>query len=88
MSPRLQSNPQVAQSNPQVDTKVAQSMLKEPQGCIGAPVLHYVKGGGWELCTQRVIVKRIRDNRCRGGQLVTLPYLTLPYLTLPYLTLP
>ena len=32
--------------------------------------------------------KRIRDDRYRGGQLVTLPYLTLPYLTLPYLTLP
>ena len=31
MSPRLQSNPQVAQSNPQVDTQVAQSMLKVPQ---------------------------------------------------------
>ena len=44
-------------------------------------------GGGWELCTQSVIVKRFRDNRYRGGRLVTLPYLTLPYLTLPYLTL-
>ena len=34
--------------------------------------------------------KRIRDDRYRGGQLVSLPlpYLTLPYLTLPYLTLP
>ena len=26
--------------------------------------------------------KRIRDDRYRGGQLVTLPYLTLPYLKL------
>ena len=32
--------------------------------------------------------KRIRDDRYRGGQLVTLPYLTLHYLTLPHLTLP
>ena len=61
--------------------------IPPPTLCIGAPVLHYVMGGGWELCTQSVIVKRVRDNRYRGGQLVTLPYLTLPYLTLPYLTL-
>ena len=33
VSHRLQSNPQVAQSNPQVDTQVAQSMFKVPQGC-------------------------------------------------------
>ena len=32
VSPRLQTNPQVAQSSPQVDTQVAQSMLKVPQG--------------------------------------------------------
>ena len=63
-------------------------VITPPTLCIGAPVLHYVMGGGWELCTQSVIVKRIRDNRYRGGRLVTLPYLTLPYLTLPYLTLP
>ena len=31
---------------------------------------------------------RIRGDRNRGGQQVTLPYPTLPYLTLPYLTLP
>ena len=55
--------------------------------CIGGPVFHYVMGSGWELCTQSVIVKRVRDNRYRGGRLVTLPYLTLPYLTLPYLKL-
>ena len=53
---------------------------------IVVPAFHYVMGGGWELCTLSVIVKRIRGDRTRGGQLVTLPYLTLPYLTLPSLT--
>ena len=43
-----------------------------PTLCIGALGLHCVMGGGWELCTQRVIVKRIRDNRYRGGRQVTL----------------
>ena len=59
------------------------STIPPPTLCIGAPVLHYVMGGGWELCTQDVLVKRARDTPP-----VTLPYLTLPYLTLPYLTLP
>ena len=45
---------------------------------------------GWRvgIVHPRCHCKRIRDDRYRGGQLVTLPYLTLPYLTLPYLTLP
>ena len=43
----------------------------------GAPALHYVMGGGWELCTQSVIGKRIRDDRTRRGQLVTLPDIKL-----------
>ena len=47
-------------------------VITPPTLCIGAPVLHYVMGGGWELCTQSVIVKGIRDNRYRGTQLVTL----------------
>ena len=37
-----------------------------------------------ELYTQSVLSKRLRDNRYRGGRLVTLPYLTLPYPTLNY----
>ena len=61
--------------------------MHAPTLCIGVPAFHYVMGGGWELCTQSVIVKRIRGDRTRWGQLMTLPYLTLPYLTLPYLTL-
>ena len=50
----------------------------------GQPLKHpsiicipYVAGGGWELYIQRVISKRLRDNRHRGEQLVTLPYLKL-----------
>ena len=59
-------------------------IIPPPTLCIGAPVLHYVMGGGWELCTQSVIVKRIRDNRYRGGRLVTLPYpVSYTHLTLP-----
>ena len=74
-----QGRPQVAPSNPrvaQIDRQVAQN-IPPPTLCIGAPGLHYVMGGGWELCTQSVIVKRVRDNRYRGGRLVTLPYLKL-----------
>ena len=41
-----------------------------------------VAGGGWELYTQRVISKRIRGDRIRGGLVVTLPYLPLPYINL------
>ena len=32
------------------------SIVSPPTLCIGAPVSHYVMGGGWELCTQSVIV--------------------------------
>ena len=46
--------------------------IPPPTLCIGALGLHYVMGGGWELCTQSVISKRIRDNRYRGGRQVTL----------------
>ena len=53
--------------------------MHAPTLCIGVPVIQYVMGGGWELCTQSVIVKRIRDNRRRGEPTsdLTLPYLTL-----------
>ena len=37
-----------------------------PAGATRGPAFHYVMGGGWELCTQSVIVKRICDNRHRG----------------------
>ena len=64
-------------------------LLHAPTLCIGAPAFHYVMGGGWELCTQSVIVKRIRCDRHRDEPTsdLTLPYLTLPYLKLVY-TLP
>ena len=54
-----------------------------------SPCFDYVMGGGWELCTQSVIVKRIRDNRHRGEPTDDLTYLklvfTMPwYIILPY----
>ena len=39
--------------------------MHAPTLCIGVPAFHYVMGGGWELCTQSVIVKRIRCDRHR-----------------------
>ena len=54
------------------------TLMHAPTLCIGAPAFHYIWGGGWELITKSVIVKRIRCDRTRGGQLVTLPYLTSP----------
>ena len=60
--------------------------MHAPTLFIGVPALHYVMGGGWELCTQSVIGKRIRGDRHRDEPTsdLTLPYLTLPYLKLVY----
>ena len=64
-------------------------IVSPPTLCIGAPVSHYVMGGGWELCTQSVIVNASAMTATAAPPSdLTLPYLTLPYLTLPYLTLP
>ena len=62
-----------------LDRSMLVSIVSRFTLCIGVPAFHYVMGGGWELCTQSVIVKRIRDNRHRGEPTsdLTLPYLKL-----------
>ena len=56
--------------NPSIQqVAMSEHALKQPSiNC-----MPYVEGGGWELYSQSIISKRLRDNRHRGEQLVTLP---------------